>query len=218
VRARRQSEKKTAEAALKLQMEKGQLKRSEEKKKRDAERKKQEEDLRKIAEAEQRKLQASTIEEATVVSPPLQMKEDRADPSINSHLMDMMQGSSEEDAAEDEGDEQRSPVKSKQKKITFAEAMAAKPVLHKQDLIVIHMIIRQLHIKDEFQKWVTLCLAIQRRFSNSPALPMRVSGLYFQSVPPIETQLCCCLKLGPLPIPHSGEMHSPIHGKSLGSL
>jgi hypothetical protein len=75
-------------------MEKGQLKRSEEKKKRDAERKKQEEDLRKIAKAEQHKLQASTIEEATVVSPPLQMKEDRADPSINSHLMDMMQGSS----------------------------------------------------------------------------------------------------------------------------
>jgi hypothetical protein len=56
-------------------MKKGQLKRSEEKKKRDAERKKQEEDLRKIAEAEQRKLQASTIEEAMVVSPPLQMKE-----------------------------------------------------------------------------------------------------------------------------------------------
>ena len=73
-RARLQSGKKTAEAALKLQMEKGQLKRSEEKKKRDAERK-QEEDLRKIAEAEQRKLQASTIEEAMVVSPPLQMKE-----------------------------------------------------------------------------------------------------------------------------------------------
>jgi hypothetical protein len=120
--------KKTAEAALKLQMEKGQLKRSEEKKKRDAERK-QEEDLRKIAKAEQRKLKASTIEEATVVSPPSQMGEDRADPSINFHLMDMMQGSSEEGAAEDEGDEQCSPVKSKQKKITFAEATAAKPVL-----------------------------------------------------------------------------------------
>ena len=72
VRACLQSEMKTAEAALKLQMEKGQLKRLEEKKKRDAERK-HEEDLRKIAEAEQRKLQASTIEEATVVSPPLQM-------------------------------------------------------------------------------------------------------------------------------------------------
>jgi hypothetical protein len=129
VRARRQSEKKTAEAALKLQMEKGQLKRSEEKKKRDAERK-QEEELRKIAEADQRKLQASTLEEATVVSPPSQMDvEDRADPSINSHLMDMMQGSSEEGAAEDEGEDQRSPVKSKQKKITFAEATAAKPVL-----------------------------------------------------------------------------------------
>ena len=51
VRARQQCEKKTAEAALKLQMEKGQLKRAEEKKKRDAERK-QEEELRKIAEAE----------------------------------------------------------------------------------------------------------------------------------------------------------------------
>jgi hypothetical protein len=76
-------------------MEKGQLKRSEEKKKWDAERK-QEEDLRKIAKAEQRTLQASTIEEATVVSPPSQMEEDRADPSINSHLMDMMQGSSED--------------------------------------------------------------------------------------------------------------------------
>jgi hypothetical protein len=67
------------------------------------------------------------IEEAMVVSPP-SLEEDRADPSINSHLMDMMQGSSEEGAAEDEGDKQRSPVKSKQKKITFAEATAAKPV------------------------------------------------------------------------------------------
>ena len=121
VRARLQSEKKTAEAALKLQMEKGQLKRAEEKKKRDAERK-QEEELRKIAEAEQRKLQASTIEESTVVSPPSQMDvEDRADPSINSHLTEMMRGSSEEGAAEDDGDNQRSPVKSKQKKITFAK-------------------------------------------------------------------------------------------------
>jgi len=45
-----QSEKKTAEAALKLQMEKVQLKRLEEKKQRDAERK-QEEELRKKAEA-----------------------------------------------------------------------------------------------------------------------------------------------------------------------
>jgi hypothetical protein len=112
-RARLQSEKKTAEAAFKLQMEKGQLKRLEEKKQRDAERK-QEEELRKNAEAEQRKLQVSTIAEATVVSPPTQMEEDRADPSINSHLLDMMQGGSEEDTAEDEG-EQRSLVKSKQK-------------------------------------------------------------------------------------------------------
>jgi hypothetical protein len=122
-----QSEKKTAEATLKLQMEKGQLKRLEEKKKREAERK-QEEDLWKIAKAEQRKLHASMIEEAMVVSPP-SLEEDRADPSINSHLMDMMQGSSEEGAAEDEGDKQRSPVKSKQKKITFTEATSAKPVL-----------------------------------------------------------------------------------------
>jgi len=127
-RSRLQSEKKTAEAALKLQMEKGQLKRLEEKKKREAERK-QEEDLWKIAKAEQHKLHASMIEEATVVSPPSQIEEDRADPSINSHLMDMMQGSSKEGAAEDKGDEQCSPVKSKQKKITFAEAMVAKPVL-----------------------------------------------------------------------------------------
>jgi hypothetical protein len=100
-RPRLQSEKKTAEAALKLQMEKGTLKRLEEKKKWDAERK-QEEELRKNAEAEQRKLQVLTIAEATVVSPPTQMEEDRADPSINSHLLDMMQGGSEEDAAGDE--------------------------------------------------------------------------------------------------------------------
>ena len=80
------------------------------------------------SEAEQRKLQVLTIAKTTVVSPPTQMEEDRADPSINSHLSDMMQGGSEEDTAEDEG-EQRSPVKSKQKKITFAEATASKPVL-----------------------------------------------------------------------------------------
>ncbi len=54
--------------------------------------------------------------------------EDRADPSINSHLTEMMRGSSEEGATEDDGDDQRSPVKSKQKKITFAEATATKPV------------------------------------------------------------------------------------------
>jgi hypothetical protein len=109
-RARLQSEKKTAEAALKIQMEKGQLKRLEEKKKRDAERK-QEEELRKIAEEEQRKLQALTIKEATVVSPPSQLDtEDRADPSINSHLMKVMQGSFEEGAAEDNGKDQRSPA------------------------------------------------------------------------------------------------------------
>ena len=129
VRARLQSEKKTAEAALKLQMERGQLKRAEEKKKRDAERK-QEEELRKIAEDEQRKLQAPVTEEVAVVSPPSQMDvDDRADPSINSHLRDMMQGSPEEGAAEDDRDVQRSPAKSKQKKTTFAEATAAKPAL-----------------------------------------------------------------------------------------
>ena len=109
-KAHLQSEKKTAEAALKLQMEKEQLKRLEEKKQRDAVRK-QEEELRKNDEAEQRKLQVSTIAEATVVSLPTQMEEDRADQSINSHLLNMMQGGSEEDAAEDKG-EQRSPVKS----------------------------------------------------------------------------------------------------------
>jgi len=61
-----QSEKKKADAALKLQMEKAQLKRLEEKKQRDAERK-QEEELRKKPEAEQRKLQVSTIAETKVV-------------------------------------------------------------------------------------------------------------------------------------------------------
>ena len=131
-----QSKKKAAEAALKMQMEKGKLKRLEEKKTRDAERK-QEEELRKKGEAEQRKLQASTVAESMVVSSPTQMEEDMADPSINSHLSDMMQGShlldmmqggSKEDAAGDE-EEQRSPAKSKQKKITFAEATASKLVL-----------------------------------------------------------------------------------------
>ena len=50
-KARMQSETKTAETALELQMEKAQLKRLEEKKQRDAERK-QEEELGKKAEAE----------------------------------------------------------------------------------------------------------------------------------------------------------------------
>ena len=89
-------------------MEKAQLKRLEEKKQQNAERK-QEEELWKKAEAEQRKLQVLTTAETMVVSPPTQMEEDRADPSINSHLSDMMQGGSEENAAEDKG-EQRSPV------------------------------------------------------------------------------------------------------------
>jgi hypothetical protein len=90
-KARLQSKKKTAEAALKMQMEKGKLKRLEEKKTRDTERK-QEEELRKKAETEQSKLQASMVAESMVVSPPNQMEDDRVDPSINSHLSDMMQG------------------------------------------------------------------------------------------------------------------------------
>ncbi len=50
------------------------------------------------------------------------------DPSINSHLSDMMQRGSKEDAARNK-EEQRSPAKSRQKKITFAEATASKPAL-----------------------------------------------------------------------------------------
>jgi hypothetical protein len=64
-------------------------------------------------------------------------------------------------------------------------------------------------------KTATHPLANQRQFTNSPALPMRASGSSFQSVPPIDY---CCGKIEPLPIPRSGEMHSPSHGKSLGSL
>ncbi len=94
-RARQQREKKAAEAALQQQMEQTRLKQLEEKKKRDAERKKEEE-LRKITEAEQRKAEEVAPAEATVVSPTTQMEEDRADPSINSHLMDMMQGGTED--------------------------------------------------------------------------------------------------------------------------
>ncbi len=56
------------------------------------------------------------------------MEADRVDPSINSYLSNMMQGGSDDNAQDDE-EEQRSPVKSKQKKITFAEATATKPVL-----------------------------------------------------------------------------------------
>jgi hypothetical protein len=113
-RARLQKEKKAAEAALKQQMEKGQLKQLEEKKKRDAELK-QEEELRKIAETEQRKLEELTIADATVVSPTTQMEADRVDPSINSHLLNMMQGGSDNNAVDDE-EEQHSPIKSNQKK------------------------------------------------------------------------------------------------------
>jgi hypothetical protein len=61
-----------------------------------------------------------------VVSPTNQMEEDRADPSINSHLMDMMQGGAEDNAAGD-GEEQCSPAKSKQQKIPFVETTAPKP-------------------------------------------------------------------------------------------
>ena len=75
-RARLQKEKQAAEAALKLQMEKGQLKRLEEKKKQNADHK-QEEELRKIAEAEQHKAEELETTEATVVSPTTQMEEEK---------------------------------------------------------------------------------------------------------------------------------------------
>jgi hypothetical protein len=55
-----------------------------------------------------------------------QMEEEKMDPSINSHLMDMMQGGRVDNAADD-GEERRSPAKSKQKKIIFVEATAPKP-------------------------------------------------------------------------------------------
>ncbi len=64
----------------------------------------------------------------TVVSPTIQMEADAADPLINSHLADIMQGVAEEDAADD-GEDQRSPAKSKQKTSTFAEATASKPTI-----------------------------------------------------------------------------------------
>jgi hypothetical protein len=124
-RACQQREKKAAEAALQQQMEQTRLKQLEEKKKRDAERK-LEEELRKIAEAEQSKAEEAAPAEATVVSPTTQMEEEKVDPSINSHLMDMMQGGTVDDAPDD-GEEQHSPAKSKQKKITLAEALAPKP-------------------------------------------------------------------------------------------
>ena len=73
-----------------MQMEKGKLKRLEEKKKRDTERK-QEEELRKYAEAEQRKLQDLMIAKTTVVSPPTQIGW-QGQFIYNSHLLNMMQG------------------------------------------------------------------------------------------------------------------------------
>jgi hypothetical protein len=56
------------------------------------------------------------------------MEADAADPLINSHLVDMMQGVAEEDAADD-GEDQHSPAKSKQNKSTFVEATASKPTI-----------------------------------------------------------------------------------------
>jgi hypothetical protein len=113
--AHQQWEKKAAEAALQQQMEQTRLKQLEEKKKRDAERK-QEEKLWKIAKAEQHKAEEAAPSKAMVVSPTTQMEEEKAGPSINSHLMDMMQGGTVDNAADD-GEEQRSPAKSKQKKL-----------------------------------------------------------------------------------------------------
>ncbi len=75
-RARLQKEKQAAEAALKLQMEKGQLKRLEEKKKQNADHK-QEEELRKIAEAEQHNAEELETTEATVEPPTTQMEEEK---------------------------------------------------------------------------------------------------------------------------------------------
>ncbi len=66
--------------------------------------------------------------EVVVVSPTIQMEADALDPLINSHLADMMQGVAEEDAADD-GEDQRSPAKSKQMSFTFAEATASKPTI-----------------------------------------------------------------------------------------
>jgi hypothetical protein len=56
------------------------------------------------------------------------MEVDAVDSLINSHLVDMMQGVAEDDAADD-GEDQRSPAKSKQKTSTFAEAMTSKPTI-----------------------------------------------------------------------------------------
>jgi hypothetical protein len=53
------------------------------------------------------------------------MKLNKADPSINAHLTDMMQGSSEDEVAEDEK-EQCLPIKSKQKTF-FVKVTASKP-------------------------------------------------------------------------------------------
>ena len=75
-RARLQKEKQAAEVALKLQMEKGQLKRLEEKKKQNADHK-QEEELRKIADAERHKAEELETTEATVVSSTTQMEEEK---------------------------------------------------------------------------------------------------------------------------------------------
>ena len=62
------------------------------------------------------------------MSPANQMEVDTADPLINSHPADMMQGGAEGDAVDD-GKDQRSPTKSKQKNSTLAEATASKPTI-----------------------------------------------------------------------------------------
>ncbi len=64
-----------------------------------------------------------------MVSPTNQIEVDAADPLINSHLVDMMQGVVEEGAADD-GEDQLFPAKSKQKTSTFAEATVSKPPIH----------------------------------------------------------------------------------------
>jgi hypothetical protein len=125
--ARHQREKKVAEATLQQQLENTHLKRLEEKKKRDAEIK-QVEEQQKLTKAKKHKDKEVADAEVMVVSPTIQMEADAADLLVNSHLKDMMQGVAEEDAADD-GEDQHSPAKSKQKTSTFVEAMASKPTI-----------------------------------------------------------------------------------------
>ncbi len=125
--AHQQQEKKAAEAVLQQQTENSCLKRLEEKKKQDTERK-QEEEQWKLAEAEKCKAKEVADAEAMVVSPTNQMEVDAVDPLIKSHLAGMMQGVAEEDAADD-GEDQHSLAKSKQKTSTFAEVVGTKPTI-----------------------------------------------------------------------------------------